>query len=300
MTGSLLIMAACTLWAIDTLIRYPLGASGVSSTQIVFYEHLILALVLWAFWYRGNLRTCSIRRQHWLGLFCIGGIGSALGSLAFTQAFTLLNPTVVILLQKLQPVVAISLSAWLLKERIQGYFYLWALVCVLGSLMIMYEDIAQFIASQSPAHYDPSKPLLGYGLALLAVCAWGSATVFGKRLSNQGLAEKDIMLGRFVSGLLVLLPVGLMSVEATFVATPNTLAQIFAMAALSGLAGMYLYYAGLKRIQAHSAALAEMFFPVAAALINWLFLDKILTWIQIFGAVILVLGSLMVRRNQNA
>jgi hypothetical protein len=41
----------------------------------------------------------------------IGGVGSAIATVAFTESFQFLNPSLVILLQKMQPVVAITLAA---------------------------------------------------------------------------------------------------------------------------------------------------------------------------------------------
>ena len=45
MIGIFLIIGACCLWAIDTLIRYPLLGSGVNAERIVFTEHLYLAAI---------------------------------------------------------------------------------------------------------------------------------------------------------------------------------------------------------------------------------------------------------------
>lgn len=45
MAGILLVMLAAGLWAADTLFRYPLLESN-STLQIVFFEHLLLVLML--------------------------------------------------------------------------------------------------------------------------------------------------------------------------------------------------------------------------------------------------------------
>ncbi|MEI8634470.1 DMT family transporter [Vibrio sp. PP-XX7] len=82
--------------------------------------------------------------MSWRSVVClifIGGVGSALGTLAYTEAFHYLNPTIVILLQKLQPVVAILLAYLVLKEQIQSSFLLWAGVLLGGSLIMIWPDI---------------------------------------------------------------------------------------------------------------------------------------------------------------
>ena len=43
--GFIFIIIASILWALDTLIRYPLLFSGVDAARIVFTEHLFLVLI---------------------------------------------------------------------------------------------------------------------------------------------------------------------------------------------------------------------------------------------------------------
>jgi drug/metabolite transporter (DMT)-like permease len=70
------------------------------------------------------------------------------------------------------------------------------------------------------------------------------------------------------------------------------------MALLIGLLGMWLYDLVLKRIRAQYATLAEMTFPVFAAVINWGFLDMSLTSYQVIGASLLVVGNIGLRLKE--
>lgn len=295
MAGTLFIMIACFTWALDTLIRYPLLNSGFSTLQIVLMEHLTLVLVTSPLLWRHRYAFRHLSRTSFGCLFFIGGVGSALGTLAFTQAFHYLNPTVVILLQKLQPIVAIVLAYFFLRERIQGHFVRWAVVILAGSLVMMWPDIHSL--GQTQWHYSNSSLtiLKGYGFTLIAVAAWGAATVCGKYLSYQGVPANAIMSGRFLSGLCVLLPLAMM-MPSSIVAMPMTkIGLVVIMALLSGLIGMWFYYQGLKSVPAQLATLVELSFPVFAAGINWLFLDMGLTSYQIIGAIMLILGNLGLR-----
>ncbi|MDB4838016.1 DMT family transporter, partial [Marinomonas sp.] len=163
MAGTLFIMIACFTWALDTLIRYPLLGAGYSTLQIVLIEHLTLVVfvspMLWK--YRNAFRQMS--KNSSLCLFFIGGVGSAIGTLAFTEAFQYLNPTVVILLQKLQPIVAIVLAYWFLKEQIEGQFLRWAAVILLGSFVMMWPDLRGLNEAQWHYSDDSMSMLKGYG-----------------------------------------------------------------------------------------------------------------------------------------
>ncbi len=298
MTGMLFIFAASTLWAIDTLIRYPLLSSGVSATHIVFVEHLILSAAMLLWHARSLPSTLRGLLPHWRLLLLIGGLGSALGTLAFTQAFAHISPTLVILLQKLQPIVAITAAWFILGERWNANFPLLAGLAVIGSLTMMLPDILAFGESGSLHGYSGFKDSIsGYGLTLLAVVGWGLSTVFGRRLCNAGVQPSALMLGRFLAGCLVMLPLALRQPEGLVQLDASTLQKITAMALIAGLLGMALYYRGLQRLPAHIATLCELFFPVAAVFVNWLWLDQSIGVHHGFGAVVLTAAALLAQRR---
>jgi drug/metabolite transporter (DMT)-like permease len=296
MTGITFIFFACILWAADTLIRYPLLFGGSSAQQIVLFEHLLLVTVVLGLFIVQRRKINFINRKTIIPFIVIGIFGSALGTLAFTEAFYLANPTVVILLQKLQPLVAVTLAALLLKESINPRFFIWLGFALIGSLLLIWPDLQTLWVSVQAGDVDGSKSVLwGYGLALFAVVSWGSATVFGKKLSSAGLNSVDLMAGRFSFGLVGMLPFAFMTPSLITSIEVDTLQKIAILAFISGLIGMYCYYQGLKRIPAHWATLAEMLFPVAAIFINWLFLNVGMTQVQLLGAVTLIIASTMVQ-----
>ena len=298
MTGSFFIMMACLTWALDTLIRYPLLGAGYSTLQIVVLEHLFLTLIFSPFLWLYRHRLMRLSAMQWLSFIVIGGLGSAIGTLAFTQAFHYLHPTVVILLQKLQPIVAISLAYWWLKEPLRKGFAFWAAIIISGSFIMIWPDINALFGST--LHYSDQLPLvlLGYACTLVAVFAWGSATVFGKYLSLHGLNSKEIMTGRFTTGFIVLLPLWFVQGSPGLTITWALGGKVLGMVLISGLTGMALYYHGLKRVGARIATLAEMTFPVTAVIVNWIFLDSPLNLYQIAGALILVAGNLGLRLKE--
>jgi len=205
MNGILLIGGACLLWALDTLFRYPLLFSGTSAWTIVWLEHaMLLICMLW--WLVPLLKQRRIDSSALIGFLIIGGMGSALGTVAFTQAFSLINPSVVILIQKLQPIVAVSLAALILREPINSRFLRWFALCLLGSFLIAWPDLKQAFSRESWGGRESNTLLWGYGCTLFAVLAWGASTVFGKRLGNRGFTPTELMAGRFTAGFVVLTP----------------------------------------------------------------------------------------------
>jgi len=295
MKGILFIFIAAALWALDTLIRYPLLFGGVSAERIVLIEHILLVTVLFPVIWTVKARFWEAKVSHVFYFFVIGVFGSAFSTLCFTEAFALINPSLVILLQKLQPLVAIFLASLFLQEKIQTKFIFWALLCLLGGGLVSYRDLSQGLAGLHVWDQVTSAAAFkGYGLTLLAVLGWGSSTVFGKKLSMEGYSEKELMAGRFTMGLMALLVWWFYRGFSLSVA-PMAWGKIAVMVLLSGLIAMYFYYAGLKRVSAKVCALAETFFPFCAIVLNWVFLGKSLDNLQLVGGALLVLGSTVIQ-----
>jgi drug/metabolite transporter (DMT)-like permease len=296
MGGTFLVILACFFWGMDTLIRYPLVESGINPITIVFYEHIILTLIFSLGLFPAIKRIGELKLADIFSFLVIGGIGSAVATVAFTQAFQFLNPSMVILLQKLQPLVAILLSAIILKEQIQKQFLIWAFICLIGGLLISSPDIVRLyeLMRSDLGTVTSDNALRGYTLVGVSILGWGATTVFGKRLSMVGFDTKSIMAGRFLIGLMVLIPFVQWN-RSLILPHGEDYLRILIMVLISGALAMWLYYQGLQRLSAKTTAIAEMFFPFFAILVNWFFLGKQLNDLQILGGIILMIGSLVIQ-----
>ena len=287
MKGFLLVILACFLWATDTLFRYPLLSGNLTATNLVFLEHSLLLIVSIIVVIQSHRIFWAAKLSDLFYFFLLGAFGSAFATVAFTKAFTLINPSIVILLQKLQPLWAIFFAHLWLKESLSKKFLLWSVVGLVGTFLISYPSIAKGL-SQVDAWSDlfMKESWLGLALSLFAVLSWGSATVIGKKLSTQNYGPKEIMAARFLMGWLALLPFQTAFANVEF--KTSLLGNLFMMVLLSGILGMYSYYNGLKRISAKLCALAELFFPFAAVIVNWIFLGQGLEAVEIAGGAVLI------------
>ncbi|MFP5386348.1 MAG: DMT family transporter [Bacteriovoracia bacterium] len=297
MLGTFLVILACLFWGVDTLIRYPLVERGINPITIVFYEHCILALIFSSGLILKLKRLGDLKLADVFSFIIIGGIGSAIATVAFTESFRYLNPSLVIILQKLQPIVVIILASLILKEEIHKQFILWALVCLMGGFLVSSPDIARFysLMVQDFSTVTSDAALKGYVLVAVSILGWGATTVFGKRLSISGFDTKDIMSGRFMTGLIFLIPFVEWDSSNLVLPRGEDFLKIVIMVIISGALAMWLYYQGLKRLSARTTAIAEMFFPFFAIIMNWIFLGKQLTELQLIGGAILIFGSLVIQ-----
>jgi drug/metabolite transporter (DMT)-like permease len=296
MLGTFLVILACLLWGMDTLIRYPLVERGINPITIVFFEHCILTLIF-SFSLVPNLkRIGELKIADVFSFLVVGGLGSAIATVAFTESFQYLNPSLVILLQKLQPIVAIILASIVLKEEIQKQFVAWAGVCLIGGLLVSSPDIERFytLMVTNFGAVTSDVAIKGYGLVGISILGWGAATVFGKRLSIVGFETKSIMAGRFFTGLIVLIPFVQWN-RSLILPQGEDYLRILIMVMISGALAMWFYYQGLKKLSAKTTAIAEMFFPFFAIIVNWIFLGKQLSELQLIGGAILIFGSLIIQ-----
>jgi DME family drug/metabolite transporter len=123
-------------------------------------------------------------------------------------------------------------------------------------------------------------------LAVGAAALWGIGTVLGRMVSTR-IASRDVTVLRFAIGLpasaLVLAVQG-----APVAVTPAQLGPLALLALIPGLLGLALYYVGMRSTAASRATLAELAFPVTAALIGVGVLGTDLTATQWLGLAVMV------------
>ncbi|MCF7841398.1 MAG: DMT family transporter, partial [Lentisphaeria bacterium] len=68
----------------------------------------------------------------------------------------------------------------------------------------------------------------------------------------------------------------------------------------SGTVALSIYYFGLKFVDASKSTILEMFWPLSAVTIDWVFFDHGLTITQIMGAILLLIAIWRVTKRAAA
>lgn len=283
--GTYLVFFAAMLWATDAPFRIHL-TQALSSNFIVLGEHTVDMLFALPLLIYGFSELRKLEWKEWGAVLLVGIGGSALAGVAFTEAFHYVNPSVAILLQKIQPLIAISLAGLLLKEKLTGRFWLWALVALGGAYFISFPSLIP--QSYAGEVWNPNT--IGILLSLLAAVLWGASTVLGKYVLNKRSFTTMTSL-RFVIGFLFLLCLNLF--EGSFpkagALTDTDIIFIIIIALVSGVVSLFIYYRGLAVTKASVATLAELGYPMAAVFVNWIFIpNSALAPMQLLGAAILL------------
>ena len=279
--GPWFVTLAAVLWAMDAPFRKYL-TTQLSSTTIVLMEHILIVLCVLPLLLPRLAELKNLTWKEWLSVIFIGFGGSALATVLFTQSFHYLNPTVAILLQKLQPLIAIGLAAWILKETLSKNFWLWTVVAIFGAYIVSFPNL-------QPTGFTLNSNMQGVLLALGAAFFWGGSTVFGRFVLRK--VSFQIMTSlRFVSALVFLffLNMPYKTLPELKLATSKDWFFVFMTAIIAGFISLLIYYYGLRSTKASVATLCELAFPVAAVVVNWIFLGATLSVMQIVGGVILL------------
>ena len=285
--GVLLISVAAAMWGTDAFFRRPL-AHSTSAATIVFGEHVVLVLVtlpflvpsLRALWRAGTRYVIA-------GIFL--GVGaSAVATILFTQAFVHGDPITPVVLQKVQPLIAVAGAAVVLGEQPRARFAWFLLPALAGVWLIAFPHPAN-------VHARGLTPIVE---ALGAAVLWGFGTVLGRFLGRR-LEFQQVATVRFAFGL-VGSAVALPLVGAKTYAGAHDSVWILYLGLVTGAAAMALYYYGLRRTPAMLAALGELTFPVCAALVGIYAFNAHLRWSQWLGVAltIAVVSLLPMRRRE--
>lgn len=271
------------MWGLDGLLRKPL-ATQLDAGTVVLWEHIIPLLVLLPTVPRALRAFARCRLRDQLAIVVIGVGASAVATALFTRAFALASQSgdfiTPLVLQKLQPVVAVLLAVVILHERLRPSYAVFALPALAGAWLLAFPDPLHVQVAQA------ETALLALGAAVL----WAAGTVLGRLLSFT-LEADDITTLRFLFGLIGAVCV-VQVTHAAYAPGWNNAVGLVLLALIPGLLSLRLYYRGLIRTPASRATLAELAFPATAAVVGVLFLNSTLDGSQWTGFAVLVVAVL--------
>jgi len=290
-SGPLIVFLSSLLWAGDAPFREPLLLGGLSVPFVGFLEHLINSIVCLPGLISKRVGFKKVTLKQWAALFYIGAGASALGALLYVQAAVAMNYnfTVAALLQKLQPLFAITLAVIFLKEKLSPRFWLFAAPALIGAYLVTFGFASPSRLWSSSGHLHLLGPALAVGAAIL----WAGGTVVGRSLMSD--VDLQLVNGmRFVFGLLFLTVYVAVGYRFQFGAmTPFFWRNVIIIALVTGFFSLLLYYYGLRNTKASVATLMELGYPLALTVVNWKFLGITLSAWQIVGALVLLVSVTM-------
>jgi drug/metabolite transporter (DMT)-like permease len=292
--GSLCVSLAAIMWGFDGVVLTP-RLFNLDVSYVVFILHALPFVVMNLILFREYRVLKTLTPNDVLYMFLIALFGGALGTLAIVKALFLVQfqqLTVVALLQKLQPIFAILLARIILHEKLGRNFLLWTAVALLGGYFLTFQ-------LHVPTLVNSGNMLPAAVYALFAAFAFGSATVFGKRVLNKIPFQAALF---FRYGMTALIMGGVLLLNGKFSQFPLTTTMNWTIFVITGITtgsgAILLYYYGLRHISATVSTICELCFPIATVIFDYVFNKNVLSPIQWVSAALMLVAIYRISMNQ--
>jgi drug/metabolite transporter (DMT)-like permease len=292
--GPVFIIIAALLWAFDGVIRRYLYS--LPPITIIFFEHIIGLIILLPFVWKKIILEKIDKRSFWL-LLLVAILSGLLGTLWFTTALLkvhFISFSVVFLLQKIQPIFAITSSTILLKEKFEKSYIKWAVIAIIAAFFVTFKNGYVNMATGGDT-------VIAALYAVGAAFAWGTSTTFSKmiltKISHEVTTFYRFLLTSVIS-LVVLLVLGYGG--SLFLPTVNQFGLFSLIAVSTGMVALVIYYRGLSMTKVHIATILELTFPFVAILIDMKVYNTFLSTSQLLAAIVLCFAIYKISRiNQS-
>lgn len=287
--GSALIVIGAIMWGIDGILITPSYFSKFHFYDvnfIVFIAHFLPTLILSILFTKQYKELKNFTKSDYLFFILIALFGGTLGTLSIVKALQLseFNKfSIVVLIQKTQPIFAILLAFFILKEKPSKKFYIVALIALVSVYILTFE-------LKNPFSLEKTS-LLASMYSLLAAFSFGSATVFGKKVLYKFSFLTSTFYRFFFTTIVTtffILFSGNTEKSINAYMENKNLFFLSLFIAFYGLTAILIYYNGLKHVKASVATFCELAFPLTSVIVEAVVLKRFLSPIQTIAAIVLV------------
>jgi drug/metabolite transporter (DMT)-like permease len=290
--GPLFVIIAALLWSFDGVLRISLYS--LPPAVVVFYEHLLGALILLLISFKWFKDLKKMSRKEWLAIVIVSLFSGALGTIFYTAALGKVNYSsysVVVLLQQIQPIWAILAASIILKEKITKKFILWAVLALVAAYMISFKDLQVNLATGAGT-------IAAAALALGAGFMWGTSTAISKFVLKKVSFLTGTAMRFFLAPVFALMfVIGGNQTQSLFILTQAQWVTLLIITLSTGLVALGFYYYGLKKTPARITTLCELVWPASAIFIDYFMFHKTLSMTQIAGVILLLFVIYKVTRK---
>ena len=191
------------------------------------------------------------------------------------------------------PLVAIAIV--ILKEKTGKNFALWATIGVIASYFLTF-------GFNLPNVNADKNTIIAALLAVLAAFSFAVGTVFGKKIATK-LDFVTVTYYRYgITSLLMFFYLIFNYPKLLLILNLSSkIWMIFWIIPLTtGIGAMFLYFYGLKNVNATVSTICELFFPISALFLDYLVNGIILSPIQIISAAVMIFAvTMLIFQHQN-
>ncbi len=287
--GVLLALAA----ALVSGFSIPLNKIFVVNLDTFVFTSIRLLVIGTVFFALTRFKKIRIRKKEnvkYLVILAIVG-----GAMAFLLFFTGLKLTTAgrgAFLQKTLPLYVVVLAFMFLKEKVSRRQLSSLVLMFLGTVAIYFSDIVPSASWLNPSFGDL--------LVIFATVLWASENVIAKKVMNNG--EDNLI----VSSIRMLLGGAILFASIIILGNFNAILNLGAGQVMNiGISTMLLFgytlfwYWSLKFIDVSKAACFLLVSPVISLLIGLFFLNEPVTYFQLIGSALILMGAYFASHVKN-
>ena len=218
-------------------------------------------------------------------IFLVSGIFFALDLICWHWSIKLTTVSKATFLSNLAPIVVIIFSLIFLKERFSKFFYLAALLSMVGMLMLLGESF-KFNKSQ----------FIGDLLGVLTAVWYGSYIVTISQLRKKYNSTSIMFLSGTVTAIILFI-VSILFEQSLIPQSLFTITIIFLLGFICQFVGQSFITYSLAYLSASLSSLCLLIQPIAATALAYFFFQEKLTTIQFFGSALILIGIYIARTN---
>ena len=216
-------------------------------------------------------------------IFLVSGIFFALDLICWHWSIKLTTVSKATFLSNLAPIVVIIFSLIFLKERFSKFFYLAALLSMVGMLMLLGESF-KFNKSQ----------FIGDLLGVLTAVWYGSYIITISQLRKKYNSTSIMFLSGIVTAIILLI-VSILFEQSLIPQSLFTITIIFLLGFICQFMGQSFITYSLAYLSASLSSLCLLIQPIAATILAYFFFQEKLTTIQFFGSALILIGIYIAR-----
>ena len=216
-------------------------------------------------------------------IFLVSGIFFALDLICWHWSIKLTTVSKATFLSNLAPIVVIIFSLIFLKERFSKFFYLAALLSMVGMLMLLGESF-KFNKSQ----------FIGDLLGVLTAVWYGSYIITISQLRKKYNSTSIMFLSGIVTAIILLI-VSILFEQSLIPQSLFTITIIFLLGFICQFMGQSFITYSLAYLSASLSSLCLLIQPIAATVLAYFFFQEKLTTIQFFGSAFILIGIYIAR-----
>ena len=216
-------------------------------------------------------------------IFLVSGIFFALDLICWHWSIKLTTVSKATFLSNLAPIVVIIFSLIFLKERFSKFFYLAALLSMVGMLILLGESF-KFNKSQ----------FIGDLLGVLTAIWYGSYIVTISELRKKYNSTSIMFLSGIVTAIILLI-VSILFEQSLIPQSLSTITIIFLLGFICQFMGQSFITYSLAYLSASLSSLCLLIQPIAATVLAYFFFQEKLTTIQFFGSALILIGIYIAR-----